>query len=63
MRTRYYEAGVGDPLVLIHGGQFATVSSLDCWSRNLEALAGRFRVIAFDRLGEGFTDNPKTGAD
>jgi 2-hydroxy-6-oxonona-2,4-dienedioate hydrolase len=57
-RTRVYEDGTGVPLVLIHGGQFGFVDSLDAWSRNLPALAARFRVHAIDKLGQGHTDNP-----
>ena len=30
--TRYYEAGSGEPLVLFHGGQYASLYSLDAWS-------------------------------
>jgi len=59
VRTRVYEAGAGDPLVLVHGGHFGTLYALDAWSLNLEALARRHRVLAFDRLGQGHTDNPK----
>jgi 2-hydroxy-6-oxo-6-(2'-carboxyphenyl)-hexa-2,4-dienoate hydrolase len=62
-RTRYLEAGNGPALVLIHGGQFGSLYSLDCWSLNFEALAREFRVIAFDRLGQGHTDNPRTAAE
>ncbi|HEX4520626.1 MAG TPA: alpha/beta hydrolase [Gaiellaceae bacterium] len=56
--TRLYEAGEGEPLVLIHGGYFGSLYSLDCWSLNLDALATSFRVVAFDRLGQGHTGNP-----
>jgi 2-hydroxy-6-oxo-6-(2'-carboxyphenyl)-hexa-2,4-dienoate hydrolase len=63
IRTRYYEAGQGDPLVLIHGGQFGSIYSLDSWSLNLEPLARHFRVIALDKLGQGYTGNPRTAAD
>lgn len=59
IHTRYYEAGEGEPLVLLHGGQFGFVSSLDDWSLNLPGLAERFHVYALDRLGQGYTDNPR----
>jgi 2-hydroxy-6-oxonona-2,4-dienedioate hydrolase len=62
-RTRVYEAGDGEPLLLIHGGQFGSLYSLDCWSLNLHALASTFRVIAFDRLGQGHTDPPERPED
>jgi pimeloyl-ACP methyl ester carboxylesterase len=63
VRTRYYEDGSGEPLVLIHGGGFAFIDSLDCWSLNLDGLAERFHVYALDKLGQGHTDNPKRDGD
>lgn len=57
--TRVYEAGDGPPLLLVHGGDFGSLYSLDAWSLNLEALAQQFRVIAFDKLGQGHTANPE----
>ena len=35
MRTRYYEDGQGEPLVLFHGGEFGSLYTLDSWSLNL----------------------------
>jgi pimeloyl-ACP methyl ester carboxylesterase len=61
--TRYFDAGAGEPVVLIHGGQFGALYSLDAWSLNLEPLARKFRVVAFDRIGQGHTDNPRRAAD
>lgn len=63
IQTRYYEAGTGDPLVLIHGGQFGFLSSLDDWSLNLPGLSEHFHVYSFDRLGQGHTGNPRSDAD
>jgi 2-hydroxy-6-oxo-6-(2'-carboxyphenyl)-hexa-2,4-dienoate hydrolase len=60
-RTRYFEAGRGDPLVLIHGGQFGQYYSAYHWSRNLDDLASDFHVYAPDTLGLGYTDNPRDG--
>src|SRR5688572_2691042 len=57
VRTRYVEAGRGDPVVLIHGG----VGNLDMmWreARVLETLARDFHVIAFDVRGHGRSDKP-----
>jgi 2-hydroxy-6-oxonona-2,4-dienedioate hydrolase len=62
-RTRYYEDGDGEPLVLIHGGQFGSLYSLDSWSLNLAGLTRHFRVYALDKLGQGHTDNPRNDAD
>jgi pimeloyl-ACP methyl ester carboxylesterase len=61
IRTRYYEAGRGEPIVFIYGGNFGTsdsASSAYTWNLNLAPLAERFRVIAFDKAGQGHTDNP-----
>ncbi len=58
--TRVYEDGAGPPLLLLHGGDFGSLYSLDAWSLNLEALASRFRVVAFDKLGQGHTANPES---
>ena len=58
-RTRYYDAGQGDPIVMIHGGFTAGSSTANVFSRNIPALAKRFRVIAPDRLGCGLTGNPR----
>lgn len=33
------------------------------WELNIPLLADRFRVIAVDKLGQGYTDNPLTDAD
>lgn len=51
-KLRYYEAGEGHPLILIHGsGPGATGWSN--FSGNIEALAKNFRVIAVDMPGWG----------
>lgn len=57
-RTRYYDVGDGEPLVLVHGGNWSGLSNANVWSTALDPLAERFRVIAFDRIGCGLTDNP-----
>jgi 2-hydroxy-6-oxonona-2,4-dienedioate hydrolase len=63
VRTRYFEGGQGQPLVLIHGGQWPATASGDGWSPIFDHLAQSFHVYAFDKLGMGYTDNPKTDAD
>ncbi len=60
IRTRYYEAGIGEPLVLIHGGSFGSYYSADHWSLNFDGLSKHFHVYAFDKLGQGYTDNPRS---
>lgn len=63
VRTRYFDAGTGEALVLIHGGQWPATASADGWSPIFDHLAERFHVYAFDKLGMGYTDNPKRDAD
>ncbi|OBG74374.1 MULTISPECIES: alpha/beta fold hydrolase [unclassified Mycobacterium] len=52
LRTSYLEAGHGDPVVLLHGGEFGAGAELG-WERNIAALAARYRVLAPDQLGFG----------
>ncbi len=66
VRTRYYEAGEGPVLVFIHGGQVgdhAGGESAQDWDLNFGPLSKRFRVIAIDRLGQGYTDLPTRDED
>ena len=63
IRTRYFAGGTGKPLVLVHGGQWPATSSADTWAPIFDLLAQRFRVYAFDKLGMGYTDNPKRDED
>lgn len=50
--TGYLEAGTGDPIVLLHGGEFGASAELG-WERTIGALAERYRVLAPDMLGYG----------
>jgi 2-hydroxy-6-oxonona-2,4-dienedioate hydrolase len=66
IRTRYYDegkrGGSDAPIVFVYGGNFGTAdsaSSAYTWNLQLAPLAARHRVIAFDKLGQGFTDNPR----
>lgn len=52
LTTSYLEAGQGDPVVLLHGGEFGASAELG-WDRTIAALAERFRVLAPDMLGFG----------
>jgi 2-hydroxy-6-oxonona-2,4-dienedioate hydrolase len=58
IRTRYYDVGDGQPMLLIHGGNMSGSSSANTWTLNLEGLGRKFRVLAPDRLACGMTDNP-----
>jgi 2-hydroxymuconate-semialdehyde hydrolase len=50
--TSYLEAGEGDPVVMLHGGEFGASAELG-WERTIAALAARYRVLAPDQLGFG----------
>jgi pimeloyl-ACP methyl ester carboxylesterase len=63
IRTRYFEAGEGEPLVLIHGGNIAGYSHSYDWSLNFDELGKHFHVYALDKLGQGHTDIPRKDAD
>ena len=59
VRTRYFEAGDGPPLLLVHGGDL----SAEGWLRVIPALAERHRVLAPDLPGHGGTDPRPLGDD
>ena len=50
--TGYLEAGAGEPVVLLHGGEFGASAELG-WERTIFELAARHRVVAPDMLGYG----------
>ncbi|BBZ29665.1 alpha/beta hydrolase [Mycolicibacterium madagascariense] len=50
--TGYLEAGAGEPVVLLHGGEFGASAELG-WERTIADLATRYRVLAPDMLGYG----------
>lgn len=54
-RIRYWEAGKGEPLLLIHGFPTAAWD----WHYLWQPLAERYRVIACDMLGFGDSDKPR----
>lgn len=60
VRTRYYDVGEGDPLVLLHGGNWRGHASANKWTATFDRLSDRFRVLAPDRIGCGLTENPPT---
>lgn len=51
-RTSYLEAGAGEPVVLLHGGEFGAGAEVG-WEFTVNALARRYRVLAPDMLGFG----------
>jgi pimeloyl-ACP methyl ester carboxylesterase len=52
MRTHYFEAGAGHPLVLLHSGEFGGCAELS-WEFNIGPLGEHFHVLAPDWLGFG----------
>jgi pimeloyl-ACP methyl ester carboxylesterase len=52
LTTGYLEAGQGDPVVLLHGGEFGISADIG-WEHNIAALADQYRVLALDMLGFG----------
>lgn len=52
LSTGFLEAGSGDPVVLLHGGEFGASADLG-WERTIGVLAERYRVLAPDMLGYG----------
>ncbi len=53
--VHYYEAGEGEPLILVHGvGQ-----SLYTWRNNFRELSEFFHVYAIDLPGHGFSGKPQ----
>ena len=50
----YYEAGAGEPVLLLHGCPFSSY----IWRRVVTQLAPRYRCLAPDLLGLGDTETP-----
>jgi 2-hydroxymuconate-semialdehyde hydrolase len=50
--TSYLEAGHGDPVILLHGGEFGISAEIG-WEATIPALAERYLVLAPDMLGFG----------
>jgi pimeloyl-ACP methyl ester carboxylesterase len=52
LATHYLEAGEGDPVILLHGGEFGVSAEIG-WEATIPTLAARYRVLAPDMLGFG----------
>ncbi|OYN77535.1 alpha/beta fold hydrolase [Mycolicibacterium sphagni] len=52
LTTHFLEAGEGDPVVLLHGGEFG-VSAQIGWEKLIPVLSQNYRVLAPDMLGFG----------
>lgn len=57
IRTNYLQAGSGEPVVLIHGSG-PGVTAYANWRLTIPDLAKRYRVLAPDMVGFGYTDRP-----
>jgi pimeloyl-ACP methyl ester carboxylesterase len=66
-RTAYHEAGEGPETILfVYGGNFGgaeAASSAGVWELNFVPLSSKYRVIAFDKIGQGYTDVPQRDED
>jgi pimeloyl-ACP methyl ester carboxylesterase len=54
VQVYYEEAGQGTPVLLSHG--YSATSKM--WQGQMDALAGNYRLIAWDMRGHGQTDSP-----
>lgn len=60
LRLHYVDEGAGPPIVLVHGAS----GNLRDWTFSMTArLRDRFRVLAFDRPGHGYSDRPARDGD
>jgi len=55
VRTRYYEAGSGPTVILLHGSSLA-IDAWATWHPTIPVLATAYRVLAPDLVGFGMTD-------
>jgi pimeloyl-ACP methyl ester carboxylesterase len=55
IKTHYLESGSGQPLVLLHGGEFGGCAELS-WERNIDALSRYYHAFAPDWVGYGRTE-------
>jgi pimeloyl-ACP methyl ester carboxylesterase len=66
VETSYHVAGSGEPIVFIYGGNFGSADSAPsahAWNLNFVPLSERFQVVAFDKIGQGYTGNPLRDED
>lgn len=55
VRTRYFEAGTGPTVILLHGSSLA-IDAWATWHLTIPTLARDYRVLAPDLVGFGLTD-------
>ncbi len=56
IKTNYHDIGAGSPILLIHGSG-PGVTAWANWRLNMPGFAEKFRVIAPDMLGFGYSDS------
>jgi 2-hydroxymuconate-semialdehyde hydrolase len=57
-KTNYHDQGSGAPVVMLHGSG-AGVTGWANWRGQIPALSPKFRVIAPDLIGFGYTERPE----
>lgn len=57
IKTRYLEAGTGQPVIFLHGGG-AGADSWGNWHKVIPPFSQHFRVLAVDMVGFGKTEKP-----
>jgi 2-hydroxy-6-oxonona-2,4-dienedioate hydrolase len=67
VQTRYFDAGEGEPVLMMHGGRIGDESApgnAEEFEYNFSAIieAG-YRAISVDKLGQGYTGNPLRDED
>lgn len=67
IHTAYHEAGNGpETIVFVYGGNFGGAeasSSAAVWDLNFVPLSKKYRVIAFDKIGQGYSAVPQRDED
>ena len=58
--TNYHDAGQGEPVLFIHGSG-PGVSAWANWRLVIPLLSQKFRVLAPDMVGFGFSERPAGG--
>lgn len=61
--TWYADSGQGPVILYVYGGNFGPVtqaggSNAAAWSTSFQPLSRDHRVVAYDKLGHGFSDSP-----
>ncbi len=60
IRTRYFEGGSGEAMVLVHESHFGSTASSIRWIPIFPGLVAHYHVYALDKLGMGLTDLPRS---